>query len=628
MSKHFMKLICVFVALLCLPASATARPDNIQKESIAVQGNQRTYYLYVPEQIATSSPAPLIVLLHGSGGNGRGMIEAWKDFASKEGIVLVGPDALDGQHWSIPEDAPEFLYKAVEAVKARYPINARRVYLFGHSAGANGAIPVSLFESEYFTATVVSAGALRPERYGLTAYAKRKIPFALFVGIEDPYYPLTVVRATRDALVSQGFPVTLTVIPHHDHNYGARAKEINRMAWEFFEKQELKEDQRYTPYSSESSASAAPNPEQGSPDVSSASSTTPDGHTSIVESGPAKISHPPTLRGAATVGSATHEDKRAAATEEPKEVAEDEVVRVSTSLVRVPVSVMDRDGKYVTGLQAEDFRIYEDGVEQQIAYFAPVEKSFTVALLLDVSDSTRFRLADIQEAAISFVQQLRPDDRVIVIAFDKVVTPLSEVTNDREVLRYAIRRAATGGGTALYNAFDVTLKQILGRIQGRKAVVLFTDGVDTSSRGATFESNLRDAEESDVLAYTVQYPIGSAQGGAKFSMPVAVNSASIGLDGRLNIKRANEYLTRLAENTGGRHYPADGPQDLAAAFAHVAEELRRQYSLGFYTQASTNAGERRHLKVRVSRPKVIVRGRPSYIYNPPKEKSEGKDGIH
>src|SRR5205807_9607412 len=101
-----------------------------------------------------------------------------------------------------------------------------------------------------------------------------------------------------------------------------------------------------------------------------------------------------------------------------------------------------------------------------------------------------------------------PDDRVIVIAFDRLVTPLSEVTSDRRVLRHAIRGAETGGGTALYNAFDVTLKQILSRIQGRKAVVLFTDGVDTSSAAATFANNLRDAEESDVIAYTVQYQNG------------------------------------------------------------------------------------------------------------------------
>ena len=100
----------------------------------------------------------------------------------------------------------------------------------------------------------ISSWNRRPERYGLTAYAKRKIPFALFVGTEDPYYPLSVVQATRDVLESRGFPVTLKEIAHHDHNYAVNAEKINRLAWEFFEKQELKEDQRYTPYSFENSS--------------------------------------------------------------------------------------------------------------------------------------------------------------------------------------------------------------------------------------------------------------------------------------------------------------------------------------------------------------------------------------
>jgi len=600
-----MKTTAFFVAMLCLAVSAAANSDSIQQGSINVQGKQRTYYVYVPKLVATAGPAPLIVLLHGSGGNGRSMIETWKSFASKKGIVLVGPDALDGQRWSIPEDAPEFLWKAAEAVKARYSINPRRVYLFGHSAGANGAIPVSLFESEYFAATGVSAGALRPERYGLTAYAKRKIPFALFVGTEDPFYPLSVVQATRDALVSQGFPVTLTEIADHDHNYGARADKINRLAWEFFEKQELKEDQRYTPYSFDPSESSATKPAQQSRAAEPPSAATPNDR--LTRASPPKLS-------VATVGDSASGAKKPTTNNEPKEVAEDEVLRVNTSLVSVPVSVMDRGGKYVTGLQAEDFSLFEDGVEKQVAYFAPVEKPFTVALMLDVSDSVRFRLTDIQEAAISFVEQLRTDDRVIVVAFDKLVTPLSEATSDREVLRHAIRRAATGGGTALYNAFDVTLKQILGRIQGRKAVVLFTDGVDTSSGGATFASNLRDAEESDVIVYTVQYQIGSAQSSAKLSLPASVSSTGVGVAGRVNMQRANQYLAQLAQKTGGRHYLAESPKDLPRVFAQVAEELRRQYSLGFYAQSSANGAERRQLKVRVAHPNLVVRGRQSYIY--------------
>src|SRR5215204_3831059 len=142
-----------------------------------------------------------------------------------------------------------------------------------------------------------------------------------------------------------------------------------------------------------------------------------------------------------------------------EEVGEDEVVRVNASLVTVPVSVLDRDGRFIGGLRQEDFRVLEDGVEQRIAYFAPVEQPFTVALVIDTSGSTRFKLEDIQDAAIAFLDQLRPADRVIVVSFDEQVRVLSGATNDRNQLRAAVRRTHTGGGTRLYDAVDLVIKK-------------------------------------------------------------------------------------------------------------------------------------------------------------------------
>src|SRR6266566_9851823 len=102
----------------------------------------------------------------------------------------------------------------------------------------------------------------------------------------------------------------------------------------------------------------------------------------------------------------------------PEEVGEGDVVRVETTLVSIPVSVTDRDGKYIPNLTKDDFHIWEDGVEQRVAYFASTEKPFTVALVIDTSGSTRFKLEEIQDAAIAFVNQLRPNDRVMVVSFD------------------------------------------------------------------------------------------------------------------------------------------------------------------------------------------------------------------
>src|SRR4030095_11228791 len=198
---------------------------------------------------------------------------------------------------------------------------------------------------------------------------------------------------------------------------------------------------------------------------------------------------------------------------EPEEVEAGDVVRVNTTLVTLPVSVMDRDGRYIPNLRKEDFRLWEEGVEQNVAFFSSVDKPFSVVLMLDTSGSTRFRLDEIQDAAITFVSQLRQDDRVMVVSFDDSIRILSEFTSDRSRLRNAIRRTEPGDGTKLYEAVDLVMNQRLNSESGRKAIVLFTDGVDTTSRHATYASNVRDAEELDALIYPVQYNTYMDQGG-------------------------------------------------------------------------------------------------------------------
>lgn len=342
-----------------------------------------------------------------------------------------------------------------------------------------------------------------------------------------------------------------------------------------------------------------------------------------------------------------------------EEVGEDEVVRVNAALVTVPVSVLDRDGRFIGGLGKQDFRVFEDGVEQQVAYFAPVEQPFTVALVIDTSGSTRFKLEDIQDAAIAFLDQLRPDDRVIVVSFDDDVRVLSDVTSDRTALRDAIRRTRPGEGTRLYDAVDVVINQQLSRVQGRKAVVLFTDGVDTASKRASFKSTLADAEELDAMIYPIQYDtydsnVMSGGGGGQWPGPnryprrrrnpggnpgwgdilggILGGGVTIG-NGRggggrgggggggvgsspAAYEQAGEYLRRLATETGGRHHDARDLSVLDQAFNNIAEELRRQYSLGYYPARQSKAAEQRQIKVRVRRPNLVVRARDSYVYRP------------
>lgn len=321
-----------------------------------------------------------------------------------------------------------------------------------------------------------------------------------------------------------------------------------------------------------------------------------------------------------------------------EEVGDDEVVRVNSTLVTIPVSVLDRDGRFIPALRKEDFRIIEDGVEQEVAYFNTVEAPFTVALVLDTSGSTRFKIDEIQDAAIAFVDQLRPEDRVMVVSFDDSVRFLSDATSDRRRLRDAIRQTRTGGGTRLYDAVEEVIKKRISRVPGRKAIVLFTDGVDTTSTRASYSSTTRDAEELDAMIYPVQYDTYTDQGGigggggwpggggggvGRVIIDILggigrgpVSGGSGGGATREDYQRAGRYLRELSYLTGGRLYQADDSTYLRQAFSNIAEELRRQYSLGYYPSKQSQAAERRQIKVRVKRPNLVVRARDSYIYKP------------
>lgn len=318
------------------------------------------------------------------------------------------------------------------------------------------------------------------------------------------------------------------------------------------------------------------------------------------------------------------------------ETVEGEVIRTNTSLVMVPVTVLDRSGRYVPLLKRENFRIQENGVEQKIAYFATTDSPFTVVLVIDTSGSTQFRLDDIQDAAINFVSKLKDNDSVMVMSFDDRIEVLCKATTDREEIRHAIKRSRTGGGTRLYDAVENILKKQLNTMSGRKAVVLFTDGVDTTSRRGTYDTTLRLAEESDAPIYSVDYDTSGAMlaggipspGRGTINMPLP----RTGLPGSGgpgsspgDYKRAVRYLHALSDATGGRFYSGDSLFGIGQAFTWIAEELGRQYSLGYYPSTAGNEGERRQIKVRSTEPDVVVKSRQSYIYAAKKDSKDSKD---
>src|ERR1041384_664067 len=187
--------------------------------------------------------------------------------------------------------------------------------------------------------------------------------------------------------------------------------------------------------------------------------------------------------------------------DEPQDV---ETLKIDTDLVTVPLIATDRSGMYITDLRKEEFTITEDNVAQEIAFFGKVAAPFHVVLLLDTSSSTRDKLKEIQRAANSFVDQLQPADRVKVIAFDDKVNDLNEFTSNRALLHAAIDKTKSGEGTKVYDAVELAMNTIR-RINGRKAIVLFSDGMDWHSDRATFDGTVRSLDEEGVVVYPIRY---------------------------------------------------------------------------------------------------------------------------
>ena len=331
--------------------------------------------------------------------------------------------------------------------------------------------------------------------------------------------------------------------------------------------------------------------------------------------------------------------------EEPaQDVADsnDDVTVVETKLVTIPVRVLDRKNRFITGLKQEDFQVLEDNVPQEIAYFNNEAQPFTVALVLDMSYSTTFKISEIQSAAISFIDQLRPEDKVLVISFDEEVHMLCEATSDRARIYRAIRSTKIATGTSIYDAVAMTMNDRMRTIKGRKAIVLFTDGVDTTSRRSNDLENLRDALELDALIYPIRYDtfadVQSMKSGSVLSIPTSkpkaptngspfptslppvptVQTAGDKGTTEAEYRAAEDYLNQLAMRTSGTIYLASTFGNLNQAFTKIAGELREFYSIGYYPVKEGVPGKTHRIKVKVNQPNVAVRARDSYVV--PKKK--------
>ncbi len=236
------------VAAAFLWTFSVGASEKVERLTFESAGQKRTYYLFIPEK-ANPGPAPVILLLHGSGHDGKSLIDPWLPLAKSEGIVLVAPSASDPQAWRIPQEGPDFIHELMEMVRITHDvINPRRMYIFGHSAGATHGLDMGLLESEYFAAVAVHAGIVSPELQDVFERTPRKIPMAIWVGTDDNFFPLAAVRQTRDALNAHGFNAQLTEIKNHTHDYYGSSADINKQAWAFLRQHTLAADPRFQSY--------------------------------------------------------------------------------------------------------------------------------------------------------------------------------------------------------------------------------------------------------------------------------------------------------------------------------------------------------------------------------------------
>jgi VWFA-related protein len=323
---------------------------------------------------------------------------------------------------------------------------------------------------------------------------------------------------------------------------------------------------------------------------------------------------------------------------------QDAPIKLGSTLVSVPVIVSDRNGRYVSGLKAENFTLYKDGAVQPIAFFTAEEEAINVAILLDTSKSTRDVLDKIKDHAKDFLKQLRPQDKAMVVTFDYQVHVLTRLTSDRKELERAVKQAEIGEfvGTTLRDAvFEVTERHFK-TIKGRKAIILLTDGKDHGSQISG--DDLIDATaESDAMIYSIFYttkmpnfnpdrlprrdrndrlpPFGRG-GRRRFPMNGQFPQTSQGLpqfpdraQRRERMERQNEqaveFLEDLSKASAGRFYRSE-VSDIKKNFALIADELRHQYRLGFYPEGEKRQGNVHKLRVDVAQTDAVVRARRTY----------------
>ena len=304
---------------------------------------------------------------------------------------------------------------------------------------------------------------------------------------------------------------------------------------------------------------------------------------------------------------------------------DNDVIKVDSSIVRLNVGVADRQGRPITSLNRENFILYEDGVKQDISRFEPTAAPFSVVMLLDMSGSTLGFREVIRQSASRFIDALAPDDRVAVVEFYDKINLRNDFTNDRRTIINSINVANGRGKTQLYKALDFSLAKLAKEGKRRKAIIVLTDGVDSTVRDldrdilGKFKENeistalkpensnelnrvLNSADAQGVTVYPLALPTGDP---FKLADPTPMQIALF--------SAARTRLQVLADRTGGTFNAINRLEEMGKLYAGVAAELRTLYTVEYQPSNIKRDGKWREIKIEVNNPELISKTRQGYF---------------
>ncbi|HXD30447.1 MAG TPA: VWA domain-containing protein [Pyrinomonadaceae bacterium] len=305
-----------------------------------------------------------------------------------------------------------------------------------------------------------------------------------------------------------------------------------------------------------------------------------------------------------------------------QEVDPNDIVKVDTAEVLLPVTVRDRNGRLVEGLTRKDFRVFEEDIEQPLSELSLRQVSVDVVLMVDTSSSVASNLDDFRSAADGFARALDVQDRVSLIQFDDRVQLLQDWTTSRVQFRRSLLRVAPGMFTRFNDAIVLTASEQFQRSSARRAIIILTDGID-SGRGASFEAALKAALGAQAAIYVISnIEIERGEKRAQLTTLLAGTDSAVRFnqlridDLRLGLEalEASETkLTDLTKATGGRLYKPRSFNDLADTYAEVASELRHQYAVYYSPLDRTRDGRFRRVRVETTSSEHLVSARAGYF---------------